>query len=275
MESAGWVRWVMCRSSAVGEKSTTFEQGGKVTGCISFRQISPGNKSKASNMTDAHDEKSQRPRDGSKKRATAEGKLVETTNTMSASDFFSKHEPLALTSALLDDHPGLKRCQGNAKNIPQGYLEECLKLIEQTSAQDYQSSEMKWSSSKKRREMKLPDMKYIILTEMDTSQVAGFISFMVTYEDGHEVLYIYEIHFSPEWQGKGLGKKVLTVVEVIAQNVGVEKVMLTVFRANHRAVDWYTRLDYQADEFSPAPRKLRNGALKEPSYIILSKNLER
>jgi len=66
----------------------------------------------------------------------------------------------------------------------------------------------------------------------------------------------------------------MKVVEGIATNVGVAKVMLTVFKSNNRAVEWYTQLGYHEDEFSPRPRKLRNGTVKEPSYIILSKPIK-
>jgi len=121
--------------------------------------------------------------------------------------------------------------------------------------------------------MKLPDMKYIILVE-DEGQLAGFSSFMITYEDGYEVLYIYEIHFKVPWQGKGLGKRLMNMAEGIGRNVGVSKVMLTVFKANAAAVGWYARLGYREDEFSPGPRRLRNGTVKEATYIILSKSLK-
>lgn len=202
--------------------------------------------------------------------ADAEGKIVETANSLSASDFFQRY---GSATSILDGHHDLQRYQGIASDISPQLLEQCLKLIEQTSAQHYQSSEMKWSVSKKRKEMRLPDMRYIILADKATLNLAGFISFMITYEDGYEVVYIYEIHFAPDWKGKGLGKKLVNLVESIGQNVGVTKAMLTVFRANNRAVDWYHRLGYKEDEFSPGPRKLRNGTTKEPSYIILSKRL--
>jgi len=66
---------------------------------------------------------------------------------------------------------------------------------------------------------------------------------------------------------------VMDVVEGIGRNVGVSKVMLTVFKANAAAVGWYARLGYREDEFSPAARRLRNGTVKEPTYLILSKSL--
>ncbi|EXJ96165.1 hypothetical protein A1O1_01291 [Capronia coronata CBS 617.96] len=207
-------------------------------------------------------------------KAVPEVKIVETANSLSASNFFEKYgKTWSSTASLLDGHSELHHCQDDASHIPPALLEQCLKLIELTSAQDYQNSELKWSPSKKRKEMRLPDMKYIILVERNTSNLAGFISFMITYEDGYEVVYIYEIHFAPAWQGKGLGKKLMRAVEAIGQSVGVGKSMLTVFTANERAVNWYHKLGYSEDEFSPGPRTLRNGTVKEPSYVILSKRL--
>lgn len=206
-------------------------------------------------------------------RAIAEGKLVETANALSSTEFLEKYGASGHAQDLLVEQLDLQWHYGDATGIHKGLLAECLKLIELTSRNDYEASETKWSSTKKRKEMALPDMKYFVLADQN-QRVEGFTSFMVTYEDGHEVVYIYEIHFTPEWQGRGLGKRLLAIVEDVARNVGASKVMLTVFRANKRAVDWYLRLGYQEDEFSPGPRKLRNGTVKQPSYIILSKQVK-
>jgi len=200
----------------------------------------------------------------------AQGKLVETTNSLSCLDFFQKH---ALDDLRLPVH--VKSVFDDASTLSQQALEECLNLIEQTSADDYKNSEAGWSRAKKKKEMKLPDMKYVTLNdEGSNNTVAGFVSFMITYEDGYEVVYVYEIHLAPEWQAQGLGKSLIGAVESIGKNVGVEKIMLTVFKANRRAVEWYHKLGYVEDEFSPEPRKLRNGTIKEPTYIILSKPLK-
>lgn len=201
------------------------------------------------------------------------GKLVETVNSLAASEFFEQYASRDILGTVSAVDLGIALSANDAATISKDTLESCLALIEETSAHDYQHSEMKWSTTKKRKEMKLPDMKYITLIEEQSGNLIGFISFMVTYEDGYEVLYIYEIHFIPQWQGKGIGKKLVHVIEQIGNNVGLEKVMLTVFRTNTRAVNWYQNLGYVEDEFSPGPRKLRNGTIKEPTYIIMSKVL--
>ncbi len=123
-------------------------------------------------------------------------------------------------------------------------------------------------------------MKYLLLlppTEEaeEVGQIEGFLSFMITEEDGFEVIYCYELHLQPRLQGKGVGRKMMELMEIIGWRVGVEKAMLTVFRSNDRAVRAYGGWGYGVDEFSPEPRKLRDGTVKEPTYVILSKVRER
>ncbi|KAL4810995.1 acyl-CoA N-acyltransferase [Aspergillus unguis] len=176
-----------------------------------------------------------------------------------------------------------------ASTIPDIELDSCFKLIEETSSTAYTNSSMGWSPREKKREMKLPDMKYMILRQLDPKpdvvsdenqnvdsdggRFAGFISFMVTYEDGYEVLYCYEIHLTPEVQGQGLGDVLMARFEDIGRRVGLEKTMLTCFKSNTRAIRFYTRIGYAEDENSPRPRKLRNGTVKEADYLIMSKKL--
>jgi ribosomal protein S18 acetylase RimI-like enzyme len=215
-------------------------------------------------------------------------KLVESVNSLTASEFFQKYLAQDDIAAITPNNASqearslhvtlIGTCDSlTAEN--EGLLEQCLRLIESTSAEYYRNSEMKWSVYKKRKEMHLPDMRYLILVENNTNppivkpKVAGFVSFMVTYEDGKQVVYCYEIHLNSPWQGKGIGKKLMAIVEGVGKRVGMEKSMLTVFKANATAVKMYQSIGYREDEFSPGPRKLRNGMVKEPSYVILSKDL--
>ncbi|KAK2766678.1 hypothetical protein FQN54_005991 [Arachnomyces sp. PD_36] len=176
----------------------------------------------------------------------------------------------------------------SSKSIPESDFDACFNLIKLTSSEAYKHSTVGWSRAKKRSEMKLLDMKYILLRrlqpkesnseagqEKGVSDVEGFLSFMVTYEDEVEVIYCYEIHLSPSIQNKGLGKRLIGLYEAIGRNVGLEKAMLTVFRSNEMSRRFYEKLGYEEDEFSPRPKRLRNGVVKEPDYIILSKSLQR
>ncbi len=118
------------------------------------------------------------------------------------------------------------------------------------------------------------DLRYILVGRGDWGEgVEGFLSFMLTLEDGVEVIYCYEVHLGERVRGKGVGGRLMGVLEEVGRRAGVEKAMLTVFRRNEGAVGFYERLGYGVDEYSPRPRKLRGGVLKEVDYLIMSKRL--
>ena len=221
--------------------------------------------------------------------AVRDGKVVESVNTLHCPSFFHEYGPRLdclkeQLAARLPSGIDVAVIEGDALFLRGDPLDDCLQLIEETSAEDYHRSEMKWVPAKKRNEMMLPDLRYILFYEEASGEASngipyqalrGFVSFMITYEDGHEVIYVYEIHLKPEWQGKGIGGLLMEAIEHIGQKVGVQKSMLTVFKSNELAIRFYNKLGYVEDEFSPRPRKLRNGTVKESSYVILSKNSRR
>ena len=167
-----------------------------------------------------------------------------------------------------------------APNIRPEDLESCFKLVEHTSSLDYQNSSVGWSAAKKRQEMADPDMKYLLLTTSDgpnstaAYRVGGFLSFMLTREDELPVIYCYEIHLWPSLQGRGIGKKLMHLMEDVGQRAGVQGSMLTVFTNNEIAKKMYERMGYGVHDSSPSPRRLRRGRTKEPDYQILWKSLE-
>ncbi len=125
-------------------------------------------------------------------------------------------------------------------------LEACLDLVQETSADTYKASTGKWSPAKKRKEMKLPDLRYLLVqsycpTSGILGPVDGFLSFMLTYEDGHEVIYCYELHLADHLRGSGLGRKLMDLMEDVGRRFGVEKAMLTVFLANEQGVKFYRK----------------------------------
>ena len=202
--------------------------------------------------------------------------LIERTNGLSLCAFEAKYLP--------HSHPSL-RCTHpetgtsytislfTAKALVSSDLSFCFELIAKTSSQDYASSSMGWHPRSKRKEMLLPDLRYLLLKPTGTAQTEGFLSFMLTYEDGREVIYVYEVHLAATLRGGGIGRHLMGLVEEIGRKVGVDKIMLTVFVVNERARQFYARLGYRKDEYSPQERKLRGGVVKAPDYVILSKNL--
>lgn len=200
-------------------------------------------------------------------------------NSMSLSSFRAELSPYDSTFRYFNEgvSTSLALHVETASSISSMDMNACFNLIASTSSKDYKVSSIGWSPSKKKREMQLPDLRYILLKRKDFDEdneresLVGFLSFMLTYEDGYEVVYCYEVHLALELQGKGIGKRLMQMMEEVGKRARVEKAMLTSFKANKNAVLFYERLGYLEDEFSPRPRKLRNGIVKEPDYIILSK----
>lgn len=236
---------------------------------------------------------------------------VESLNALDAEDYFGYIFPL--TSIDLPprenengvSHAGTSSCgcvqlqRYTAAQLSCANAKECLDLIQETSKGDYVTSSMGWSRRKKAEEMRLPDLRYVLLRSADppledsdlsegagrggqekeekkrdtAGELLGFMSFMLTYEDGIEVIYLYEIHLRESLRGCDVGARLIATLEAAGRATRMRKVMLTVFRANKAALRFYDRLGYAVDDFSPPPRKLRGGIVKEPDYLILSKEL--
>ncbi|KAI5245173.1 hypothetical protein E4T43_03304 [Aureobasidium subglaciale] len=168
-------------------------------------------------------------------------------------------------------------------------LHTLFELIKHTSYKDYDASNQGWDAENKLEEMEDEDMRYLIVRlahdavpESDTRwskdssmdhSIVGFLSFMITQEEEENVVYIYEIHISEHFRGCGLGRHLFNVVEHIGRTTAMDKSMLTVFKSNTRARNWYASRGYEVDEISPKPRKLRGGRSIESDYEILSKHL--
>lgn len=157
------------------------------------------------------------------------------------------------------------------------WLEFCFKLIEKTSREDYESSSFGWHPRRKTKEMKEQGMRYIIIEKEDDvhQPMYGFLSFLPTHDSTPSVpvLYIYEIHLHSNARGRGWGKQLVKLAEKFAEDLGVQKIMLTCFVRNEKALGFYRSLDYQTDACSPAEKKTRNGTLK-PDHVIMSKQVQ-
>ncbi|WEW59270.1 N alpha-acetyl-transferase [Emydomyces testavorans] len=238
-------------------------------------------------------------------RPTKKPRLVETINTLSLETFIERYVPSHVLHCTIQT-PRLHKDKSEyrpqkdsddayekhsveiytSSTIPKRYFDACFDLLRLTSAETYRTSRNGWSPAKKKAEMKLPDMRYLLLLRQGSEalqdheesaedrDLGGFLSFMTTYEDGIPVLYCYEIHLSPRLQHKGIGKQLMCIFEDIGRNIGLEKEMLTVYKSNEAGIKFYERLGFAEDEYSPRPMKLRNGHVKAFDYMILSKSLK-
>lgn len=129
--------------------------------------------------------------------------------------------------------------------------------------------------------MRDPDLRYLLVRENGrdggpSGPVRAFASLMPTAEEGQPVVYCYEIHLAPDLRGTGLARLLMGCLETAARNVdGMEKLMLTVFTCNARALAFYRQCGLETDDMSPRRRKLRGGVVKDPDYAIMSKRVNQ
>jgi len=132
----------------------------------------------------------------------------------------------------------------------------------------YEQSEWGWKSREKMDEMTEEKAWYLVARDQDDKPVA-FSHFRFDMELDTEVLYCYEIQLQSQVQKKGLGKFMMTILELLANKYEMKSVMLTVFKHNETAQEFFMKkLKYVVDEISP-----EQGIYDEEdySYQILSK----
>ncbi|KZV57909.1 hypothetical protein F511_12515 [Dorcoceras hygrometricum] len=168
------------------------------------------------------------------------------------------------------------------------YIQDLLKL----NMEAHYGPEWPTEEKIKRREMVSEEARYIFVHEisnkdpkevselMDKSRtcncrgpVVGFVHYRFTMEEEVPVVYVYELQLEPRVQGKGLGKILMQLVELIACENKMGAVVLTVQRANSPAMDFYIgTLRYSISAISPS--KVDPLGVQK-SYEILCKTFDR
>jgi ribosomal protein S18 acetylase RimI-like enzyme len=140
----------------------------------------------------------------------------------------------------------------------------------------YRNSTWGLDMAKKTEELQHRKARFLLAFASDENndkELASFTHFRFDYDDEEEptctVLYVYEIQVETAYRRKGLGRRLMAIMESIARQTEMEKVVLTVFKVNESAMNFYIdSLGYSIDSFSPS----KSG---EPAdYEILSKSID-
>ncbi|XP_074662862.1 uncharacterized protein LOC141915278 [Tubulanus polymorphus] len=124
------------------------------------------------------------------------------------------------------------------------------KLLKDNMQSLYEDSEWGWKDKEKYEEMTEDKAWYLIARSED--KPVGFVHFRFDLEEGDEVLYCYEIQLEKSFRGKGLGKFLMLILELLAHKTQMKKVMLTTFKHNPDGLKFFKeKLNYKVDEISP------------------------
>ena len=137
--------------------------------------------------------------------------------------------------------------------------EECqqwmIQLTEDNMKPYYESSSCGWNRSNKLKELKDKTSRLLLLKCVDTNQSIAFVNFRfeVGGNDSECVIYCYELQVVDSHQRSGVGQYLMSVVYEMGHTFHMEKVMLTVFKRNTIAMNFYTKaLNYRIDRSSPS-----------------------
>ncbi|KAF4472302.1 hypothetical protein FALBO_793 [Fusarium albosuccineum] len=224
-------------------------------------------------MTETNDGKlsaSEKPKTKRAGRRQRPENAIEIANRISDEDFVKEYVKPSSDDWPQWTHPKNEAVFTLSLSLPAAMrhedLEACFNLVNETSGADYRGSSLGWHPAEKKKEMRSPDLRYILVKD-GHDKIQGFTSLMPTFENYEPVVYCYEIHLKPELQGKFMGY-LMNVADNIAT---VEKVMLTCFVSNASGLKFYEKLGFSQDETSPRERKLRGGKVVTPDYVILSR----
>lgn len=169
--------------------------------------------------------------------------------------------------------------------IEEHVVEWFLTMVEKNLGKFYLAKNGDDWKEEKFEEMMESGLIYISYRDNDNN-LAGFLSVKLVNEFSSKSLYLYEIHIDQQYQGLGLGSKLIEGFHNAAgelkllynnpdvnysQYFNLSRTSLTVFSDN-RALSWYFKLGYFINEDSPRDKVLRTKVTK-PAYYMLSKKL--
>ncbi|XP_056366309.1 N-alpha-acetyltransferase 40 isoform X2 [Oenanthe melanoleuca] len=155
-----------------------------------------------------------------------------------------------------------------ASGLEPSTLDWAFELTKANMQSLYEQSEWGWKEREKRAELR--DERAWYLLARDCSGPVAFSHFRFDVECGDEVLYCYEVQLESRVRRRGLGKFLLQILQLVANSTQMKKVMLTVFKHNPGALQFFREaLQFEVDPTSPS---VSGCCGDDSSYEILSRS---
>jgi ribosomal protein S18 acetylase RimI-like enzyme len=172
-----------------------------------------------------------------------------------------------------------------AEHLSTAELQTFAQIVGHTSKSDYKKSGNGWHFQDKVDELSKPEMMFLVIraaagtnatfAPMLQTDIIAYAAFRLDCDEKpyqeRTLMYLWEVHVSAQFRGKGIASFLIRTVESIATAAGITKIMLTVFTCNEHAAAVYYNLGYVKDAASPAGLETRKGVKKAP-YMLMSKD---
>ena len=120
------------------------------------------------------------------------------------------------------------------------------------------NSSFGFDQNEKVEEFRHSNAQFLVCRECVSSSICAFCHFR--FEE--DMLYIWEIQINNKNQGLGLGRLLMSILDLVTLSRSLRKIMLTAFIANQNAVEFYKKLGFKVDK-SETP--------KDADYLIFYK----
>lgn len=176
-----------------------------------------------------------------------------------------------------DDFGDLSTTVDLVEQVDPLVMAKCLSILDSNLGPYYEKRQGKDWKVDKYSEMREDGLVYICFYKDKILQL--FVSFMVDWDYGRKVVYVYEIQFLPDLRGRKLGTTVMAKLEAVLirlnleLDLDVEAIALTCFSDNERLLNFYQKNGFVKSDKSPTDRKLRDGRVIKPDHYILIKFL--
>jgi len=171
------------------------------------------------------------------------------------------------------------------RNLTKRLHKSCMDLFQQNMTELYRVSNWGLNLSRKAKELKHERARFLVITNESTAplstrqssaEIIAFSHFRYELDDDEQpkypVLYVYELQVKQEFQRHGLGKKLMTLMELMALRNAMAYVMLTVFKHNTIATTFYlNKMRYSIADQSPSKCATDEEETESVDYEILWK----
>ncbi|XP_038206837.1 N-alpha-acetyltransferase 40 [Zerene cesonia] len=169
-------------------------------------------------------------------------------------------ELLVYKSNDLDVDMYIQRVTELDKNV----LQWAIDLTERNMKSLYETCAWGWNRDRKIEEM-TDDSAWYLIAKDNKDKLLAFSHFRFDMDFGDPVLYCYEVQVESDGRRRGLGQRVLRVLERVAHATRMRCVRLTALTHNPSASAFFRACGYSLDDTSP-PKEEAN------HYEILSKS---
>jgi len=204
------------------------------------------------------------------------------TRLTALTKFDVEHDQILDSDSLTSLKKGVLNIQFYKAPLPHDLNNACMALFNKNMGDYYKSSSWGLNLKEKEKELLHHDARFLIVTQnknetndQSKEELLAFSHFRFEVNDDEtpniEVLYVYEIQIHSNARRRGMGRRLMSIMELVAIQTKMKKVMLTVFSSNQSAMQFYThKMKYLIDDCSPS-KYLDNNV----DYEILSKSMHK